>query len=161
MGSDLRYAFRTIRTRPGFAAAVIATLALGIGASTAMFSIVDAALLRRLPFDDPGRLVVLWGVAGPERDIRGASIPEARDWGAQATSLSAVSLYDETSLNLRTGDGAVRVEAEMVSPTYFPILGAQAALGRTFIAEEDRAADANPVAVISDQLWRDRFNADP
>ena len=161
MKSDIRYAFRTLRTRPGFAAAVVATLALGIGASTAMFSIVDAALLRRLPFEDPDRLVVLWGVAGPERDIRGASVPEARDWAAQNRSLSAVSLYDETSLNLRTADGAVRIEAEMVSPSYFPMLGARAARGRTFIPEEDRAADANPVAIISDQLWRDRFNADP
>src|SRR5687768_18319077 len=139
MGSDLRYAFRTIRTRPGFAAAVIATLALGIGASTAMFAIVDAAMLRRLPFEDPDRLVVLWGVAGPERAIRGASIPEARDWAAQNRSLASVSLYDETSLNLRTADGAVRIEAEMVSPSYFSLLGVRAARGRTFIAEEDRA----------------------
>lgn len=161
MTSDIRYAFRTLRTRPGFAAAVIGTLALGIGASTAMFSIVDAALLRRLPFADPDRLVVLWGVAGPERAVRGASIPEARDWAAQNRSLDALSLHDETSLNLRTQDGPTRVEAEMVSPSYFPLLGATAARGRTFIAEEDRAPDANPVAIISDRLWRDQLKADP
>ena len=161
MISDIRYAFRTLRTRPGFSATVIATLALGIGASTAMFSIVDAALLRGLPFDDPGRLVVLWGVAGPERDIRGASIPEARDWSADNRSLGALSVYDETAVNLRTVDGAVRVDAEMVSPTYFPLLGARAALGRTFIADEDRTPDTHPVAVISDRLWRERFAADP
>ena len=161
MRSDIRYAFRTLRTRPGFAAAIIATLALGIGASTAMFSIVDAALLRRLPFADPDKLVILWGVAGPERDIRGASIPEARDWSAQNHTLSAVSLYDETSLNLRITEGAVRVEAEMVSPSYFPMLGARAMHGRTFLPEEDGAPDAAPVAVISDRLWRDRFGASP
>ena len=161
MLSDIRYAFRTLRTRPGFAATIIVTLALGIGASTAMFSIVDAALLRRLPFADPSRLVVLWGVAGPERAIRGASMPEARDWGAGARSLTEISVYDETALNLRTPDGAVRVEAEMVSPSYFPLLGVRAAHGRTFIADEDRAPDTHPVAIISDRLWRERFGGDP
>src|SRR5688572_10888090 len=161
MGSDLRYAFRTIRTRPGFAAAVIATLALGIGASTAMFSIVDAALLRRLPFESPERMVVLWGVAGPQRAIRGASIPEANDWRTQNRSLTDLTLYDETSLNLRTGDGAERIEAEMVSPSFFPLLGVRAARGRTFLPEEDRVADANPVVVVSDQFWRERFAGDP
>ena len=161
MITDIRYALRTLRTRPGFVATMIGTLALGIGASTAMFSIVDAALLRRLPFEDAGRLVVLWGVAGPERAIRGASIPEARDWDAGTRSLAATSIYDETALNLRTLDGAARVEAEMVSPTYFSLLGARAALGRTFIAEEDRSPDTHPVVVISDRLWRERFAADP
>ena len=161
MLTDIRYAFRTLRTRPGFAAAIIATLALGIGASTAMFSIVDAALLRRLPFSEPGGLVVLWGVAGPDRAIRGASIPEARDWGAGTPSLTAVSVYDETALNLRTNEGAVRVEAEMVSATYFPLLGVRAALGRTFVAEEDRTPDTHPVVIIGDRLWRERFAADP
>ena len=161
MITDIRYAFRTLRTRPGFAATIIGTLALGIGASTAMFSIVDAALLRRLPFEDASRLVVLWGVAGPARDVRGASIPEARDWGAGTQSLTETSIYDETALNLRTLDGAVRVEAEMVSPTYFSLVGARAALGRTFIAEEDRSPDTHPVVVISDRLWRERFAADP
>src|SRR5688572_16145733 len=161
MGSDLRYAFRTIRTRPGFAAAVIATLALGIGASTAMFSIVDAALLRSLPFEDPNRIVVLWGVAGPQRAIRGASIPEANDWRTQNRSLTDLTLYDETSLNLRSADGAERIEAEMVSPSFFPLLGVRAARGRTFLADEDRVPDANAVIVVSDEFWRQRFNADP
>jgi putative ABC transport system permease protein len=161
MTSDLRYAFRTIRTRPGFAAAVVGTLALGIGASTAMFSIVDAALLRRLPFESPEQLVVLWGVAGPQRAIRGASIPEANDWRTQNRTLADLTLYDETSVNLRTADGAERIEAEMVSPSFFSLLGARAARGRTFLAEEDRVPDANPVVVVSDQFWRERLGADP
>ena len=161
MTSDLRYALRTIRTRPGFAAAVVGTLALGIGASTAMFSIVDAALLRSLPFDRPDRMVVLWGVAGPQRAIRGASIPEATDWRDQNRTLTALTVYDETSVNLRTRDGADRVEAEMVSPAFFSILGVRAARGRTFLAEEDRVPDAHPVVVVSDQLWRERYSADP
>ena len=161
MTSDLRYAFRTIRTRPAFAAAVIGTLALGIGASTAMFSIVDAALLRSLPFDRPDRIVVLWGVAGPQRAIRGASIPEATDWREQNRTLTDLTLYDETSVNLRTADGADRIDAEMVSPSFFSILGVRAARGRTFLAEEDRVPDAHPVVIVSDRLWRDRYSRDP
>ena len=161
MLSDLRYAFRTIRTRPGFAAAVVGTLALGIGASTAMFSIVDAALLRRLPFEQPDRVVVLWGVAGPERAIRGASIPEGNDWREQNRTLTDLTLYDETSVNLRTADGADRIDAEMVSPSFFPILGVRAARGRTFLPEEDRVPDAHAVIVVSDQFWRERYRGDP
>ena len=157
---DFRYAVRVLRARPAFTAAVVATLALGIGASTAMFSVVDTALLRGLPFADPDRLVVLWGLAGPERDIRGASLPEARDWGALNRTLERVSVYDETSLTLRTGDGAERVEAEMVSADYFPLLGARAALGRTFRPEEDAAPDAHPVVVVGHALWTRRLGGD-
>ncbi len=160
MNSNLRYALRTLRTRPGFAGAIIATLALGIGASAAMFSLVDAALFRRLPFEDPDRLVVLWGVAGPERDVRGASIPEANDWRRYNRSLTDLSLYDETSVNLRTEYGAQRVEAEMVSAGFFQLLGVTAARGRTFLPEEDLVPDAHAVVVISDALWRERFGGD-
>jgi putative ABC transport system permease protein len=160
MSSDLRYALRSIRTRPGFASAVIATLAIGIGASTAMFSLVDAALLRALPFHDANRMVVLWGVAGPERAVRGASVPEATDWRTMSRSFTDISLYDETSLNLRTADGAERIEAELVSAGYFELLGVVPARGRTFRAEEDRVPGAHPVVVVSHALWRDRFASD-
>lgn len=158
---DVRFALRTFRRRPGFVAAVIGTFALGLGASTAMFSLVDATLLRALPFLAPERLVVLWGVAGPERDIRGASIPEVADWRAMNHALAEVSAYDPTSLNLRTREGAERVRTEMVSASYFPLLGVRAARGRTFGAEEDRSADANPVVVVSHDFWQTRFAGDP
>ncbi|HEU4630249.1 MAG TPA: ABC transporter permease [Gemmatimonadaceae bacterium] len=158
---DLRYALRTLRTRPAFTAAVVATLALGIGASTAVFTLVNAALLRPLPFTDPDRLVFLWGVAGPERDVRGASYLEVRDWreGSRRT-LQDVAVYDPLSLNLRVADGADRVAAERVSASYFPLLGAQAARGRTFLAAEDSVPDAYPVAVISHDMWLTRFGGD-
>ena len=128
-------ALRTLRRRPTFTAAVVLTLALGIGTSSAVFSLLDAALIRPLPFADPSRLAMLWGVvSGPQRDIRGASYPEIVDWRTLNRSFSDVAAYDEISLNLGTGDEPRRVEAEMVSASYFGILGVSAARGRTFTA---------------------------
>jgi putative ABC transport system permease protein len=150
-----------LRHNPGFTAVAVLTLAIGIGATTLMFSLVDAALIRPLPFVDSGRLVLLTGVAGPERAPRGGSVPEVLDWRAMNASLQDLSIYNEFSLNMRSGHQAARVEAEMVSASYFPLLGAQPAVGRTFTAEEDSVPDKHPVAVISDALWRRAFSADP
>ena len=158
MQHDLRVAFRSIVQRPGFALSVILTLALGLGASTMMFSLVDAAFLRPLPFHEPDRLLMVWGVAGPQREIRGASIPETRDWRAMNRALTDLSSYDDTSLNMRVGTEAHRIEAEMVSTGFFELLGVRAALGRTFLPEEDRIPGERPVAIISDRLWRERFS---
>jgi predicted permease len=158
---DVLVAIRTVFARPGYAIAVIATLALGIGASTMMFSLVDAALLRPLPFNRPGDLVLLTGVFGPERRPRGGSFPEIADWRAMNRTLQDVALYDQTSLNLRMGDEVVRVETEMVSPSYFPLLGVTAARGRTFLPAEDSVPNTHAVAVVSDRFWRDRLGSDP
>src|SRR6185503_14986732 len=108
---DARFALRTLRKQPAFAITAIATLALGIGASTAIFSIVESTLLRPLPFRTPERIVFLWGVAGPQKAIRGASYAEALDWARLNRTFENVAIYDETSLNLRTDNGAERVEA--------------------------------------------------
>ena len=159
MTNDFRVALRSLLQRPGFALSVILTLALGIGASAMMFSLVDAALLRPLPFEKPDRLAMLWGVAGPERAIRGGSFPEVRDWRAMNRTFADIALYDETSLNLRLGTEAIRVDTELVSAGFFGLIGARAAMGRTFEAEDDRVPDERPVAVISDRLWRERFGA--
>src|SRR5687768_11325050 len=156
MSHDLRIAVRSLVRRPAFAISVVLTLALGIGASTIMFSLLDAALLRPLPFDRPERLAMLWGVAGPQRAIRGGSFPEVLDWRGMNQTFADVAIYDETSLNLSLGTEPVRVEAEMVSAGYFPLLGVRAALGRTFTADEDRVPGEKPVAVISSRLWRER-----
>jgi putative ABC transport system permease protein len=158
---DLRFAFRSLQTRPGLSAVIIATLGLGIGATTATFSLLDATLLRPLPFDRADRLVFLWGVAGPERSQRGASPPEVADWRAGNHTLTGVSAYDPISLNLRTDRGPDRLSAERVNPEYFRLLGVNASQGRTFTTEEDRAADAFPVVVVSHNAWRTRFGADP
>ena len=156
---DLRVAIRSLIQRPGFAVSVILTLALGIGASTMMFSLVDSALFRPLPFEKSDRLAMLWGVAGPQRAIRGGSFPEVRDWRAMNRTFADIALYDDTSLNLRLGTEAIRVGAELVSAGYFDLIGARAALGRTFRADDDRVPDERPVAIISDRLWRERFGA--
>jgi putative ABC transport system permease protein len=161
MLQDLIVGLRTLAKRPGYAASVIVTLALGIGATTMMFGLVDAALLRPLPFRQPGDLVLLTGVAGPQRAPRGASFPEAADWRAMNATLEDVAIFDETSLNLRVGDAAARVEAEIVSWSYFPILGVTAAQGRTFLPTEDDVPDAHPVAVVSHRFWRERLGSAP
>ncbi|HET7552132.1 MAG TPA: ABC transporter permease [Gemmatimonadaceae bacterium] len=160
MWNDLRFALRTFRRSPGFTSAVIATLALGIGASTAMFSLVDSTLLRPLPFHEPDDIVVLWGIKQPEGDIRGASFPEIADWRSMNHTLTDVALFDPISLNLRTTAEPVRLSGEMVSGGFFQLIGARAALGRTILPSDDDAPDAHPVAVISDALWHERFAGD-
>jgi putative ABC transport system permease protein len=157
---DIRFAFRNLQTRPGLSAVIIATLGLGIGATTATFSLLDATLLRPLPFERADRLVFLWGVYGPERSQRGASPPEVTDWRTQNHTLTGVSAYDPISLNLRTENGPDRLNAERVNPEYFRLLGVTASQGRTFTAEEDRVADAFPVVVVSHNAWRTRFGGD-
>lgn len=158
---DIRFAIRTLLKQPAFTSAVVVTLALAIAATTAIFSIVEATLLRPLPFRTPDRLAFLWGVAGPQRAVRGASFIEVQDWARRTRSFEDVAIYDETSLNLRTTEGADRVEAEMVSASYFRMLGTTAERGRVFNADEDRIPDANPVVIISDAMWTARFARDP
>ena len=159
---DLKLAFRTFRKRRGYAATVALTLALGVGASTSIFAFVDAALLQPPPFPQPDRLGVIWGVAGPERDIRGASYLEIQDWKARTHAFSAVVLYDEISLNMSIdGAEATRVDGEMVGYGYFDLLGASTTFGRAFTAEEDAVPGQHPVAVISDALWRRSFGGSP
>jgi predicted permease len=161
MFQDLTIAVRTLLKRPAYALPVTLTLALGIGATTLMFSLFDASLLRPLPFADSHRLAFLTGVAGPQRSPRGGSFPEVADWRGMNTTFDDVSLYDETSLNLRIGTEAIRVETEMVNAGFFALLGVQAAKGRTFLPEEDAVPDRNPVALISHALWMTRFGGDP
>ena len=158
---DFSFALRSLRKQPSFTATVIATLALAIGAATSIFSVVESTLLRPLPFRTPERLVFLNGVAGPDRQVRGASLVEVQDWARLTRSFEHVAVYDETSLNLQGAEGAERVDAEMVSASFWPMIGARAQLGRVFGPEEDRIPDASPVVVISDAMWRERLSADP
>jgi predicted permease len=158
---DFRFATRSLRRQPAFTTTVVATLALAIGATTAIFSVVEATLMRPLPFRETSRLAFLRGVAGPQRAVRGGSYIEVKDWARLNRTFESVAIYDETSLNLRTADGAERVEAEMVSASYFPMLGASAQVGRVFSAAEDSIPDANAVVTISDAMWRTQFGGDP
>jgi len=160
LGRDVRQGWRALARRPWYTVVAVVTLMLGIGASTSIFAVVDAALLRPLPFPSPDRLGLVWGVAGPERDIRGASYPEIADWRERTHSFSRVSVYDESTLNLSGVGAAEQLEAETVSPGYFEMLGAEPVRGRLFIADDDRPGITPPV-VISHDLWQNRFGGDP
>jgi putative ABC transport system permease protein len=153
---DLCYTLRKLRRNPGFTVVAVSTLALGLGASTAIFSVVDSALLRPLPFSNPEQLTAILGVAGPDRDIRGGSYPEVRDWRTMTRSFSEVSIYDETTLNLSGASEAEVLEAEFVSPGYFRMLGVSPQLGRGLLPEDD-VPGAAAVVTISHDLWQRRF----
>ena len=147
---DLRMARRALGRSPGFTAAAVLTLALGVGASTAIFSVVDAALLRALPFASPGRVAFVSGAANPERDIRAASFLEVRDWVARARAFDGMSLYCRTGgVAAAWAEEAEQVATEIVSPSYFTLLGARPERGRTFLPSEDQVLDRDAVAVIS------------
>jgi putative ABC transport system permease protein len=160
---DARYAIRSLWRAPGFSLVAVLVLALGIGANTAMFSLVDAAWLRGLPFRDSSRLVVLIGnvqrANGVER--RGNSLPDHLDWRAKATRFDDIAAYNTFTTTLLDGDEPERLTLETVSAPYFSLLGVAAAQGRTFREEEDAVPSRDFVVVLSDGLWRRRFGADP
>jgi putative ABC transport system permease protein len=169
--TDVTYAARSLRRSPGFAAVAILALAVGIGGNTAVFSVVDATRVQAVPYKDPERLVNLIGNvdrgtlstgSGQAIERRGASYPDFLDWRAQATrSFEDLAAVDSQLQTVLGNDEAERIEAEFVSASYFPLLGATAALGRTFGADEDRVDKPQLVVVLSDGLWRRRFGADP
>src|ERR1700722_3655138 len=158
---DVRYCLRTLRKSPGFTAVVIATLALGIGANTAIFSIVDAVLLRPLPFPKPDRLVRLVdNIPGASLHDVGMSVPELWDLQERSGVFDEVSAVWSIDANV-TGKGhPERIELLAVSPNYFSLLGAKAQLGRVF-GPEDKAQGFAETAIVSDGLWRRSFGGDP
>ena len=159
---DLRMARRALGRSPGFTIAAVLTLALGVGASTAIFTVVDAALLQALPFPAPQKIAFVFGAANAERDIRAASFLEVRDWAARTRAFDALSLYDRTGgVAAAWGEEAEQVPAEIVSASYFDLLGVRPERGRTFLRSEDEVLDRDAVAVISHDLWQSRFGGDP
>jgi predicted permease len=160
---DLRYALRTLRRAPGFALVAVLVLAIGIGATTAMFSLVDTMLVRGLPYPEADRLVVLIGnvqrAGGVER--RGNSYPDHVDWRARATSFEDMAAYTTLIATLQGADEPERIVGEAVSAPYFTLLGVSPAHGRGFTPEEDAVPNRNAVVILSDGLWRRRFGADP
>ncbi len=158
---DVRYCLRTLRKNPGFTAVVVLTLALGIGANTAVFSLVDSILLRPLPFPRPEQLVRIVDHArgAGVRDI-GLSLPELNDLRERAGAFADVSATWPVDANVTGAAHPERVELLAVSPNYFAMLGARPRLGRVFGPEDVVAGFADAV-VISDGLWRRFFGADP
>jgi putative ABC transport system permease protein len=155
---DLRYALRTLAKTPGFAFIVVLTLALGIGANTAIFSVVKGVLLTPLPYQDPSRLVVVWESKGTSTH-NVVNPANYMDWHDRATSFSGLALLSWAGLTF-TGDQAERVPGRAVTPDLFGVLGATPLLGRTFNAEESRPHGPR-VIVLSEALWRRRFGVDP
>ena len=154
--NDLKYSLRTLAKKPAFAIVVVLTLALGIGANTTIFTVVNAYLLRPLPFADPERLVSLTDLQ-PPNDRTPASYPEFDDWRKGNQVFTDVAGQFSSSLNLIGRREPERVLGVLVSENYFSMLGVQPVAGRTFRAEEHRPG-ANPVVVIGSELWRREFN---
>jgi putative ABC transport system permease protein len=158
---DLRYSIRRLRRSPGFAALAILTLAIGIGANAAIFSIVNTVLLRPLPFADPSRLVFLQqNIRQTKATSRDASPANFLDWRARNHSLSGLAALRDSTFALAGGDRPERVGGAIVNANFFEVLGVAPALGRTF-QPADEQPGAPRAAILSDALWRQHFGGRP
>jgi len=157
---DIRYGIRSLLKRPGFTSIAMATLALGIGANTAIFSVVNAVLLRPLPFADADRLVMVWEDASFAGFPRNTPAPANYvDWKTQNQVFEDIAATDLRSFNL-TGDGEPqKVEAFGVTANFFPLLGVKPALGRVILPEEDKP-EANKVVMLNYGLWQQRYGGE-
>jgi predicted permease len=156
---DIRYALRMLAGSPGFAVVAILTLALGIGANTAIFSVVNAVLLRPLPYPDPESLLMFM-TTSPQGAGPGASPTKFNVWRNQGRVFQDVSAYRFNVVNLTEGDNPEQISAGHVSADFFRLFGARVVAGRTFAADEDRP-NGGRVIVLSDGFWRRRFGGDP
>src|SRR5262252_6014213 len=156
---DLRYGVRMLGKNPGFTLVAALTLALGIGANAAIFSVVNAVLLRSLPYRDPDRLVMLgYYRARALNDF--ATGAEFLEWRDQAKSFEQIAAYRFDTADLTGSGEPERLNAGFASADLFSTLGVAPAIGRTFTPQEDTAGGAQAV-ILSDNLWRRRFGADP
>jgi putative ABC transport system permease protein len=157
---DLRYAARTLKKSPLFACIAIFTLALGIGANTAIFSVVNELLLRPLPYRDAERLVMLWEVSPEGRHQNTTSRANFRGWREQSTSFEGMAAFSDQRLNLTGVGDPEEVSVQFATPELFRVLGVEPILGRS-ITEEDARAGMPDVAVLGYGLWQRRFGGDP
>ena len=155
---DLRFGARQLRKNPGFTAVAVLTLALGIGANTAIFSVVDAVLLRPLAYPDSGQLVWLCE-RGPDWSGGSISYPNFIDWRNQQSVFEKFGVYSGNNFTLTGAGEPVRVAGAMMSADVFAALRTQPEIGRVFREDEDKPG-APPVAVISHALWQNRFGGD-
>ncbi|HEX7698299.1 MAG TPA: ABC transporter permease [Candidatus Acidoferrum sp.] len=158
---DIRYGMRTLAKNPGFTVVAVLTLALGIGANTAIFSVVQNLLLRALPYTQPENLVEIWNTYPPQVPRAGLSPGDYADWRQQAKSFSEMGAYADVSYGFNlTGEGqARRVLVGYASSSLLPMLGVRALAGRSFVPEEDKAGSAL-VVLLSHPLWEGRFGGD-
>jgi predicted permease len=162
--SDLRFGMRILRRNPGFTLAAIVVLALGIGANTAIFSIVNAVLLRPLPYPDASRIMQVWHVP-PAKSFPGMtlfSISPANylDWRSQNRTFEHLAAYGFASFNVGGGERPEAIRGATVEPDFFAILGVRPVQGRVFSPDENRAGHGH-VIILGNKLWRDQFASDP
>jgi len=166
--NDLRFAFRTLARNPGFTAVVLVTLALGIGANSAIYGLMDQVLLRPLPVQRPERLVLLEG-PGPwsghsssqYTSVTPMAQPMYEGLRDRATVFSGVLAQLQTDVHLRTGERTENVPADLVSGSFFPVLGLKPALGRLFGPEDDRTPGGHPLVVLGNRFFHDQMAGDP
>ncbi len=158
---DVRYGLRTLARQPGFAATAILTLALGIGATTAIFSVVNAVVLRPLPFDEPDRIVALTNLY-TRLGTTGATVsgPDVLDWRDQSHSFETLAHYRAFETSVTVANASDYAMVVRVSPGYFAVFGTGARLGR-LLTDEEATPEGPPAVVISDAYWRRQFAADP
>jgi len=160
MMKDIRYAIRSLIKRPGFVAIAVITLALGIGANTAIFSLVNTVLLRSLPVERPGEIVSV-AARGKNDSFSAFSYPNYKDFRDRNEVLSGLLVYRFVPLSLSRGSANERIWGYEVSGNYFDVLGVKAIQGRTFLPDEDKAKNSSPVVVLSYDSWQRRFAGDP
>jgi predicted permease len=163
LAQDLRAGWRGVRKHPGFSLLAVLTLALGIGANTAIFSLVSALLLRPLPYDQPDRLVQLWHTP-PQQQFPGRhqfalSPANYLDWRSRSHAFEHTAAYGGANLSFTDGSHPESLTAALVAPDLFSVLGARPQAGRTFLPEEETPGK-DKVALLSDRLWRTRFGGD-
>jgi predicted permease len=156
---DIRYGLRMLRKAPGFATVVVLTLALGIGANTALFSVVNGVLLNPLPYPEPDQLVRLHE-SKPNFGMGSISYPNFRDWQKENKTFSAMAISRDNSFALTGYGEAEQVSAELISSDFFSVLGVKPVIGRVFSSGEDEIG-ANPIALISASLWQRKFSSAP
>ena len=158
MLTDVRYALRSFRRSPGFTAVAVLTLALGLGANVAVFSVVDAVVLHPVPFNEADRLVALYGTS-PVENSTAISYPNFLDWQREAKSFEELAIWRLEFFVLNNQGYVEQLAGQMVSADYFPALRVRPILGRTFTPDDDRLG-STPVALLGEAAWRGRFGGD-
>jgi putative ABC transport system permease protein len=159
MLQDVRHAVRRLRKSPGYTAVAVATLALGIGANTAIFSVMEGVVLAPLHYRDPNRLVMVWE-NNPRFPRVWNSYPNFQDWQRGARSFQQMAAFREQQIDLTFPGAPVHLKATQITSGFFSTLGTELALGREFTSQENQRGGA-PVVVISHHLWRERFGGGP
>jgi putative ABC transport system permease protein len=156
---DLRFGIRGLLRRPGFAIVAAVTIALGIGANTAIFSVVNAVLIRPLPYREPDRLALIWGTQG-KTGQQGVVYPDYLDWRARARSFAEMGAFRGQSVTLTGGDSPERLIGDFVSSSFLRVIDLKLSQGRAFTDAETEVATKSPVAIVTYEAWQERFGGD-